>query len=141
MSSLTTCPACGYTRKPSDDAPDWECPQCYKAYNKTARLVQRQDTESQPARREEFTSSAPEGEKISYTGIMVATLAYWGWESRAAGNIRIDLLLIYPFLFFYYLRVLWPRFRWFSAVISLCLMALNLIFFVLSYSLFHKNVG
>jgi len=28
-----------------------------------------------------------------------ATLAYWVWESRAAGNIRVDLLLIYPLLF------------------------------------------
>lgn len=32
----TVCRACGYQRKPTDDAPDWECPSCGKAYAKTA---------------------------------------------------------------------------------------------------------
>jgi predicted RNA-binding Zn-ribbon protein involved in translation (DUF1610 family) len=54
MASLTTCPACNYIRKPSDDAPDWECPKCHKAYIKTARLAQRQETESLP----EFTNKS-----------------------------------------------------------------------------------
>jgi hypothetical protein len=30
------CQACGYRRKSSDQAPDWECPACGKAYTKTA---------------------------------------------------------------------------------------------------------
>jgi len=79
--------------------------------------------------------------KSSYTGVIVSTLAYWGWESRASGNIRIDLLLIYPLLFFGYICFLWPRFRWLSILISLFLMALNLAFFSHSYSWFHKNPG
>lgn len=30
------CQACGYQRKPTDQAPDWECPACGKAYSKTS---------------------------------------------------------------------------------------------------------
>jgi hypothetical protein len=29
------CQACGYQRKSTDQAPDWECPACGKAYTKT----------------------------------------------------------------------------------------------------------
>lgn len=32
----TVCQACGYQRKSADQAPDWECPACGKAYSKTA---------------------------------------------------------------------------------------------------------
>lgn len=32
----TICQACGYQRKPTDQAPDWECPACGKAYSKTS---------------------------------------------------------------------------------------------------------
>jgi len=32
----TICQACGYQRKPTDQAPDWECPSCGKAYIKTS---------------------------------------------------------------------------------------------------------
>lgn len=32
----TVCQACGYQRKPTDQAPDWECPSCGKAYAKTS---------------------------------------------------------------------------------------------------------
>ena len=28
------CPNCNYTRKATDDAPEWQCPACEKAYNK-----------------------------------------------------------------------------------------------------------
>lgn len=31
----TVCRACGYQRKPTDDAPEWVCPACGKAYAKT----------------------------------------------------------------------------------------------------------
>lgn len=31
-----TCPHCAYTRKDSDEAPDWQCPACEKAYAKAA---------------------------------------------------------------------------------------------------------
>ena len=31
---MTACPKCGYVRKPSDTAPDWQCPSCGIAYAK-----------------------------------------------------------------------------------------------------------
>lgn len=31
---MTTCPKCGYVRKPTDTVPDWECPACNIAYAK-----------------------------------------------------------------------------------------------------------
>jgi hypothetical protein len=31
---MTTCPKCGYVRKPTDTVPDWECPSCNIAYAK-----------------------------------------------------------------------------------------------------------
>jgi len=42
MSNFITCPACHYTRQPTDNAPDWECPMCQKAYIKTARATEQQ---------------------------------------------------------------------------------------------------
>jgi hypothetical protein len=41
MDVFTTCPACDYTRIPSDNAPNWQCPKCQKAYIKTASLLQK----------------------------------------------------------------------------------------------------
>lgn len=34
----TICQACGYQRRPTDQAPDWECPSCGKAYVKTLQV-------------------------------------------------------------------------------------------------------
>jgi len=79
--------------------------------------------------------------KSSYIGIIVSTLVYWLWESRTAGNIRLDLLLIYPILFLGYTYWLWARFRWWSVIISFLFMGLNFGFFVVSYSWFDKNPG
>ncbi|GLQ47809.1 hypothetical protein GCM10007862_28600 [Dyella lipolytica] len=36
----TICEACGYQRKPTDQAPDWQCPSCGKAYAKTSHHSQ-----------------------------------------------------------------------------------------------------
>lgn len=33
----TICQACGYQRKPTDQAPNWQCPACGKAYAKTSQ--------------------------------------------------------------------------------------------------------
>ena len=69
------------------------------------------------------------------------TLAYWAWESYAQGDIRVDLLLIYPLLFLGYIYVLWPRLRWWSIAVSLLFMTANYGFFTKSYSWFHKYPG
>lgn len=69
------------------------------------------------------------------------TILYWYWESQAEGNIRIDLLLIYPVLFVSYLICLWPRFKFYSLLIALGLMGFNIGFFIISYDLFNKHLG
>ena len=74
----------------------------------------------------------------SVTGI---TLGYWAWESCASGNIRVDLLLIYPLLFIGYIYLLWHRIRWWAIAVSALLMIMNYGFFAKSYSWFHKYPG
>ena len=73
--------------------------------------------------------------------VLVLTLGYWAWESRVAGNIRVDLLALYPILFFAYISLLWPRLKWLAIVAALLLMAVNIGFFIMSYSWFHKSPG
>jgi hypothetical protein len=79
--------------------------------------------------------------KRPYIVMIASTLAYWAWEARAEGNIRVDLLLIYPLLFIIYILCLWRRFRWGALGIGLLLMALNVGFFINSYAWFHKHPG
>jgi len=79
--------------------------------------------------------------KYPYAWIIISTIAYWGWESQASGNIRVDLLLIYPLLFCGYIYFLWPRLRWLSILVSLLLMVFNFAFFANSYSWFDKHLG
>ena len=80
----------------------------------------------------------------SRRGLLVAAVLtglYWVWESQAAGNIRVDLLVIYPALLACYLYFLWPRFRFWSLLIAAILMIANFAFFVSSYRIFGKNPG
>lgn len=79
--------------------------------------------------------------KVSIFYILVSTLLYWWWESYAEGSIRIDLLLIYPVLSVIYLTQLWREFRYYSILISIILMLINLLFFVFSYDIFGKSPG
>lgn len=73
--------------------------------------------------------------------VLFSTLLYWVWESQAEGNIRIDLLLLYPILFAIYIWAFWKRYKLYSIVFSVGLMTLNIIFFMSSYELFGKNLG
>jgi len=79
--------------------------------------------------------------KISIVFIIIPTLLYWYWESIASGNIRIDLLLIYPALFTVYVASLWKRYRYYSVLISTLIMVVNIVFFIFSYDLFGKYPG
>ena len=72
---------------------------------------------------------------------VVVTLLYWYWESKAAGNIRVDLLVIYPVLFVTYIAAFWSKFRYYSVLISTILMGLNYSFALVSYDLFDKYPG
>lgn len=37
---MKTCIKCGYTRKPEDDAPEWQCPSCEVAYAKAEKAIE-----------------------------------------------------------------------------------------------------
>lgn len=37
---MTICPKCGYTRRPTDTAPDYECPKCGVVYAKVAQAAE-----------------------------------------------------------------------------------------------------
>jgi len=73
--------------------------------------------------------------------VTLLTALYWVWESQAEGNIRIDLLVIYPALLLAYLLILWPRYRWYGVAGSAVLMVVNVVFFMVSYDLFDKYPG
>ena len=36
---MMTCPKCNYQRKPTDDAPSWQCPSCQVVYAKAAQTT------------------------------------------------------------------------------------------------------
>lgn len=42
------CPKCSYLRRPSDTAPDWQCPSCGIAYHKYASYLERVQQVAQP---------------------------------------------------------------------------------------------
>ena len=55
------CPKCGYVRQVSDEAPDWQCPNCKVVYEK---VLQAQDeakvkAEAEEARRQESERQSP----------------------------------------------------------------------------------
>ena len=71
----------------------------------------------------------------------IVTFLYWYWESIASGNIRVDLLVIYPSLFIIYIASLWRRYKFYSLLISVILMVVNIGFLLISYDLFDKHPG
>lgn len=75
------------------------------------------------------------------TAAVGLTLLYWYWETKASGNIRIDLVLIYPLLFATYTAALWTRFRFISLPIAGLLLLINVLVFVLSYPVADKYPG
>ena len=68
MTKLITCPACNYTRQATDNVPDWECPKCQKAYNKTVRAVH----ESIGNNNSPIGFSRPSQQTEKYSGLPVA---------------------------------------------------------------------
>ncbi len=69
------------------------------------------------------------------------TGGYLFWESQASGNIRVDLLFIYPCLLVGYALLLWRHLKWFSLLASVLLMLFNFWFMSHSYQWFHKFPG
>lgn len=88
--------------------------------------------------------NSKEKEKVSVTAllcILIPTFFYWYWESKAEGNIRIDLMLIYPILFSVYIKALWNKFSYYAILLSILLMVVNIIYSIFSYQLFDKYPG
>lgn len=79
--------------------------------------------------------------RTSWLVVLLPTLLYWFWESRAEGNLRVDLLVIYPTLFAVYTRALWSAYRFWAFFMALFIMLVNVLFFVFSYDLFGKYPG
>lgn len=44
----TRCPACNYVRAPTDQAPEWQCPACKKAYGKVGVNTAPAETPREP---------------------------------------------------------------------------------------------
>lgn len=79
----TVCQACGYQRKPTDQAPDWECPSCGKAYVKTSHDLHEafsRDTQSPSESDSQLDGVlAYQGERnrpVSLIGIFVCALMF-----------------------------------------------------------------
>jgi len=78
---------------------------------------------------------------FSYATVFANTMLYWLWESKVGGNIRVDLVIIYPLLFLSYVVNFWFRHQSLSLVYGVLLMLMNLLFFSISYDLFQKSIG
>ncbi len=78
---------------------------------------------------------------IPLWAVAVVTLLYWYWESRAEGNIRADLLFIFPALLLLYLKAFMIKFGKKGIIFALLLATLNCAFAYYSYQLFGKNIG
>ena len=63
MAKYITCPACNYTRRPEDSGiiPEWQCPMCQKAYNKSGMTEPLQQS---PA----LARACPDCIQVSVTG-------------------------------------------------------------------------
>lgn len=72
---MTTCTKCGYTRKPGDTAPDYECPKCGVVYAKAA---------TRPAPRTTGRESAPKrsGGLIAVALVLVVGAGGWWVSSK-----------------------------------------------------------
>jgi len=98
-----TCPKCGYTRKPDDFAPAWQCPRCgivYEKYNKGGTLL----ADSYPDRPSSFEKKEPVKSRESSTALrgwlffIVAAIvisaglyAYFGGaESNDQGSMSVN---------------------------------------------------
>src|SRR5689334_17871911 len=84
------CPKCGYERKPSDTAPDWECPRCgvayakYKAAEETARQTD-EAIEAYQRQRREFQPRWNKAMAIAFPGFLLF---------GAGGEFQIPALVI-----------------------------------------------
>ena len=81
----TVCQACGYQRRPTDQAPDWQCPSCGRAYAKTSQespsplVIYTQDSNPSPESVNRLHGgpsyrSEPKETALNKQGILIGTL-------------------------------------------------------------------
>ncbi len=82
-----TCPKCGYTRKPTDTAPDYECPKCGVIY---AKVMQRANTQTRGETNPEQMSAFPPNAQTT-----PATRAAGRHKQLVAAAFAVGLLVGY----------------------------------------------
>ncbi len=88
------CPKCGYERRPTDTAPDWQCPACQVAYVKAARATAAQAppaAPSAPAAPASPAAPAPAGEPDALDD---AGAEYYERLDLAASGQRLAIVAI-----------------------------------------------
>ena len=101
------CPKCGYERRPTDNAPAWQCPSCKVAYVKVSpaqnpvpkpigKLVpsSQPDTEQDENDLHEKLSLAAKGQKIVIYSILLNFLLRAVERSNALPGIVLDVLFV-----------------------------------------------
>ncbi len=106
------CPKCGYVRKPSDEAPDWQCPSCQIAYakfmqkhpvsalsnaapkpdNASSKVMPESDEDDYA--REERLWLAASGQRIVIFSILLNMILRAAERSQAIGGALLHALLI-----------------------------------------------
>ncbi|MEP7157374.1 MAG: glutaredoxin family protein [Betaproteobacteria bacterium] len=79
---ITSCPKCGYDRKPTDEAPSWQCPACKVAYSKVGSVLpERVAPENHEAG---DTSKRPSSQWMVTIGlaVMLVLAAQWKYGAR-----------------------------------------------------------
>lgn len=80
----TICEACGYQRKPSDQAPDWQCPACGKAYAKTMHDSHGAASGSAPS----FPAESPDPANEGFAYQPVSGYVAFGEPGKTRSNSR-----------------------------------------------------
>lgn len=99
------CPKCGYERRPTDHAPDWQCPSCKVAYVKVSQAQNpvpksklipsvQPDTEQDENDLHEKLSLAAKGQKIVIYTILLNFLLRAVERSYALPGVVLDVLFV-----------------------------------------------
>lgn len=78
--------------------------------------------------------------RTGYVMVAMNTVAYWVWEFFSKGGVRLDILVIFPYLTLVYALFLWPKMKWWSLLATFLLIAVNVTYFALSLVLLGKPI-
>ena len=94
---MKDCPKCGYSRRPADQAPAWQCPRCGIAYHKfKEQTAEVEDLRPRPAMRRTRSRSPLSIDTLQRIGLAI-TLAVLALKALAGGVSIINALLLFPF--------------------------------------------